>query len=282
MVATSFLNPSGREPNTRPSLSIHRRSRRSGFRESTIDFDSAAGSPVRFSLPLREKSQPQGINRTIPRSFIGAHPYALSYESGMAGSDASLAAENGWRNPDPTDSHWGEIYSSGGGERIRAVAGPSRRVLAIEPFLNLDDSDQDGAVMSVGTGRSRLLTNAATRPSILSRDEVATSAHPSTTGFLLSPPRDRAPSQTAVDPILVSGAPRTPPSPPPPGIALEFGVDRHQLSVAAQEVGGLVDQDAESRKRRITQLVEALMTPPTATSPVSPIIRSPSRRPGYI
>jgi hypothetical protein len=270
MVATSFLNPSNRDLSGRPSMSTNRRSRRSGIRDSAVEFTSNPGSPVRFSQPLAEKSPPQSIHRTIPRSFEGTHPYALSQKSTVGESDTSLTGDRVWRGPDLADSHWGEIYSSARGERVRAVAGPSRRVLGIDPFLDMDDSDMGGAVMSVGTGRSRLLTSTEARPSILSKDDVAALGYPpaSTTQSVGARRRHE------VDPVIM-------PSVPPTTfvIPVEFSEDRYQLGIAAQQVGQVVNEDAESRRRRMTQLVEALTAAPT--SPVSPIFRSP-RRPGFI
>lgn len=268
MVATSFINPSNRDLNGRPSLSTNRRSRRSGLPESTIEFNSNPGSPVLFSQPLTERSH--SIHRTVPHSFEGTHPYTLSQKSMLGASNISLPIEKGWHDPDPMGSHWGEIYNSARGERIRAVAGPSRRVLAIEPFLNLDDSDVDGAVMSVGTGRSRLLTDADTRPSILSRDNVTALGYPPANIIH----RGGTPGWTEVDPVIVHGVPPT-----TLVIPAVLSEDRHRLGVAAQRVGQVVHEDAESRRRRMTQLVEALTAPPT--SPVSPTTRSP-KRPGFI
>jgi hypothetical protein len=270
MVATSFLNPSNRDLNGRPSTSTHRRSRRSGVPESAIEFTSNPGSPVPFSQPLTEKSLPQSIHRIIPRSFEGTHPYALSQKSIKGESDASLTVDNVWRGPDVADGHWGEIYSSARGERVRTVAGPSRRVLAIEPFLDMHDSDIGGAVMSVGTGRSRLLTNTETRASILSKEDVAALGYPPTSITR----NGGALGRREVDPVIM-------PSVPPTTLAtpVKFSDDRYRLGVAAQQVGQVVNEDAESRRRRMTQLVEALTAPPT--SPVSPIFRSP-KRPGFI
>lgn len=173
----------------------------------------------------------------------------------MGDSNASLAAEKGWNEQEPVATHWAETYSSGKGERIRAVAGPSRRVIAIESSLVLEDSDTDGAVMSIGTGKSRLLTSSDTRPSILSRDDILTFKMEPSPAVTLSRSGTR---RSDVDPLAIPSISRA-----NSGNSAGFAGGRQLLGIAAQQVGDALDRDAESKKRRITQLVEALTVPQT-------------------
>lgn len=248
MLPTTFVNPSQRDLGGRPSMSTNRRSRRSGLPESIIEFNSNPGTPVTFSRPPLEPPQRSPV-ATRFTSSQATHPYAWTQTSTMGDSNASLAAEKSWNEQEPAIDQWGEIYSSRG-ERIRAVAGPSRRVAAVASGMVLDDSDSDGAVMSVGTGNSRLLTRSDTRPSILSRDDIlALKAGPSSSD---------APRRSDADPVITHDTSRA-----VSGTTVDFSGDRHLLGLAAQRVGSVLDRDSESRKRRMNQLLEALTTPQT-------------------